>query len=360
MSTDKGHSRYHYVFTGTYSSAGEEAIHTLLFDGETGTLERLNGVSGIDNPSFLTIHPATKKLYAVSETMNGHAVAYDYDESTGQLKELNRQSTRGDVPCHISLDASGKWLLTANYVSGSVCLIPVEADGTAGASTDHKQHTGGSVVPVRQAGPHAHSVTNVPGTNLWLAADLGNDTLYVYRLDTETGKLELAQQVKATTGSGPRHVAFHPGKPIVYVIDELSSTISAYTYRAEDGAMELIQTIKTYPEDFGDDTWCADIHVSEDGAYVYGSNRGHDSIAAFKVREDGGLESVGCVPTQGHWPRNFALAPGGRFLLVGNERSDSIVVMEIGTDGVPVPTGHAIEIAKPACLKFAPAPARHR
>ncbi|WP_282936142.1 lactonase family protein [Paenibacillus sp. RC67] len=341
------------LFIGTYSSADQEGIHVLSFDPESGELVRLSGIAGIANPSFLAFHSGTNRLYAVSETAdNGFVVAYQFDPVRNDLVEINRQPTGGGYPCHLSLDAEGTWLYSVNYMGGSVCLFPIDEDGAILPLSDQIQHAGSSIHPGRQEGPHPHSIVNIPGTDCWLVPDLGTDQLYLYNHDKVNGKLQLESVVAAESGAGPRHVAFHPSLPMVYIINELNSTIAAYRYERHTGSLTYLQTVTTQPVNFKGESTCADIHISLNGQYLYGSNRGHDSIAVFQVLHDGRLEQVTIASSGGKTPRNFALDPSNTFLLAANQDSVLVVTMKLNDRGIPQSTGHAIRLSKPVCLKF--------
>ncbi|WP_028552067.1 lactonase family protein [Paenibacillus sp. UNC451MF] len=341
------------LFVGTYSPADQDGIHVLSCDPETGRVQRLSSIGGIENPSYLAVHPDTNRLYAVSETAdNGFVVAYQFDPVRNVLVELNRQPTGGGYPCHLSLDIEGAWLFSVNYMSGSVCLFPIREDGAILPLSDQIQHAGGSIHPDRQEGPHPHSIVNIPNTDFWLVPDLGTDQLYVYHHDKFRGKLKLQAGAVAEPGAGPRHVAFHPSMPMAYIINELNSTITAYRYERHTGSLTLLQTVSTFPVQYMGENACADIHISLNGEYLYGSNRGHDSITVFKVLQDGCLEQSVVAASGGKTPRNFALDPSNSFLLAANQDSDSIVTMKLNDRGIPESTGYAIELFKPVCLKF--------
>jgi|HigsolmetaGSP12D_1036236.scaffolds.fasta_scaffold00401_9 6-phosphogluconolactonase len=340
------------IWAGTYSPAEREGIVRLRFDADRGSLERTGGTSGTDNPSFLAVDPARGLLFAVSETADGQVVSYRIDRSTGGLAEIGRQPSHGDAPCHLTLDPSGRWLLAANYGSGSVSVYPVAQDGAIGPIAGQAAHRGGSVNRQRQEGPHAHSVFPVPSSPFYLVSDLGTDTIYTYRLNGDSGKLEPQAETKARPGSGPRHLAFHPRLPVVYSIEELSSTITVYALDARSGSLSPLQTVSALPEGYAGSNTCAEVQVSPSGAYVYGSNRGHDSIAVFRAGSDGRLAPAGHAPTGGRTPRHFALTPDGGWLLAANQDSDAIAVLKIGDDGVPRETGTVCRVNRPVCLKI--------
>ncbi len=351
------------LYVGTYTKGDSKGIYKYTFDRETGLLDGGQLVSVADNPSFLALHPSGNWLYAVSELTSyegeesGAVLAYSIAPETGELLLLNQQSSRGGAPCHISVDATGKWVLIANYLGGNVAVYPVEEGGVLGEAVSVVNHEGSSVNPTRQKGPHAHSITLDPGNQRAIVADLGLDRLLCYDLDINTGSLSPAPAPYAETapGAGPRHFAFHPGGAYAFVINELDSTLSSLAYDAETGAFTHLDTISTLPSDFPGKSYCADIHVSPDGRFVYGSNRGHDSIviAAFDL-ETGKLDVAGHTSTRGKTPRNFTLDPAGNFLLAANQQSNSIFTFQIDkATGLLESTGQRIEVPSPVCLKFA-------
>ena len=251
---------------------------------------------------------------------------------TGQLTFLNRQSSEGAGPCHLSVDRTGRVVLVANYASGSAAVLPVGGDGRLGEASEKVQHQGSSVNPQRQEGPHAHSITPSADNRFALVADLGLDRIMVYRLDSSAGRLTPNDPPWAAVnpGAGPRHLAFHPTLPLVYVVNELGNTVTAFAWEARRGALQEAQTISTLPPDFRDTSYGADVHVAPSGRFLYASNRGHDSIAIFSIdRATGLLSAVAHQPTLGKWPRNFVIDPTGNWLLAANQESDSVVVFRI-------------------------------
>ena len=345
-------SRNWYVYAGSYTAATEVGIHVLLFDGEEGSLTRVGDLSGVENPSYLALDHERSRLFAVSETEEGSVVSYAIDGKTRQLQEMNRQSTNGASPCYVSLDPTGSWLFAVNYMGGSVCSFPIKADGTVGPLADSVHHTGSSVRSDRQEAAHPHSVVTMPESPYRLVADLGTDRVYVYRLNLTDGKWVRTGEIATDPGAGPRHIAFHPNAPFAYVANELNSTITVYTCDRNAGSLSPIQTASALPSKFTGDNTCADIHVSPSGRYLYASNRGHDSIASFRLLEDGTLAPIGHTSSMGKTPRNFAIVPDGKHLLVANQDSDTIVVMAIGENGVPTPTGEVYEMPRPVCLQL--------
>jgi 6-phosphogluconolactonase len=350
------------VYVGTYTTKGSAGIYVYRLDPDTGALELASTAPGLKNPSFVAIHPQGRYLYAVSEVLEyagrpgGSVGAFSRDPETGALALLNQQPSHGTAPCHLCVDQTGQFVLAANYGGGSICVLPIEQDGTLGEATDFVQHRGSSVHPRRQEGPHAHSVTLDPANRFAFVADLGLDRIMVYQLDLANGKLlphdEPWAQVHA--GAGPRHFAFHPNGRYAYVIHELNSTLTVFAYDPARGTLKELQTLSTLPEGFTDTNYCADVHVSPSGRFVYGSNRGHDSIVIFQVDQDTGqLTYVDHEPTQGKTPRNFAIDPGGVFLLAANQDSDTIVTFRIDQQtGRLEPTGHVTSVSMPVCVQM--------
>src|SRR5690606_5838970 len=295
------------VFVGTYTGKPadmdrkSEGIYVYWLDLESGALTPAAELGGIDHPSYLALHPpyvyATNELVEKRGQEAGAVSAIRFDAATGTLTLLNQQSSHGRGPCHVWVDSSGKWVLVANYGSGSAAIYPLLADGPLGDAGDVIQHTGSGVNPDRQEGPHAHCIMTDPTNEYVLLADLGIDRLMVYRLDAETGKLTLASWAQVDAGAGPRHIEFHPSGHYCFLINEMASTINVF--RWENGVLHNLQTISTLPEDYTGDTTTAAIHVAPNGRFVYGSNRGHDSIAIFEFDESSGqLALVGHESTQ--------------------------------------------------------------
>ncbi len=349
------------VYVGTYTHGESEGIYVYRIDLFSGAMELVSKATGVDNPSFLAIHPQQRYLYAVNEIgefagkPSGAVSAFSIEEKTGELTYLNQQPSHGTGPCYLSVDKTGQFVLVANYGGGSVSVLPIQDDGQLGEATDFVQHQGKSVNPQRQEGPHAHSVILGPTNRYAFVADLGLDKIMVYQLDLTKGKLipndEPFCQVKA--GAGPRHFAFHPNGRYAYLINELDNTFVAFTYDEINGTLKEVQTVPTLLGDFEDTSYCADVHVSPSGKFVYGSNRGHDSIVIFAIDEDTGkLTYVGHELTQGKTPRGFAIDPTGTFLLAANQSTDTIVTFRIEQQtGKLTPTGCVAKVPAPVCLK---------
>jgi 6-phosphogluconolactonase len=352
------------AFVGTYNRDGGDGIYVYAMDPRTGELSQLSSVAGVKNPSFLALHPSGRFLYSVSEVAEsdgkpgGGVSAFAVDAGAGSLTALNDTSSRGQGPCHVSVEETGRYVLAANYGSGSVAMVPIAEDGRLEAASDFVQHEGSSVDPRRQQGPHAHSITVGPGNRCAFAADLGLDRVMIYRLDLERGKLVPNDPPwgAVSPGQGPRHFAFHPTQAFGYVINEMGNTVTAYTHDPSTDGLTELQMISTLPDGYSETSHCADIHISSDGRFLYGSNRGHDSIAVFGIdAASGRLEALGHTPTGGRNPRNFAIDPSGQFLLAANQDTDNIVVFRIDpASGRLTQTGTEVRVPKPVCIKFLP------
>lgn len=358
-----------YLFAGAYTAKDANGIHTYRVEGD-GTLTKLFETPGLPNPTFLAIHPSQKYLYAVNEIGEyegkpAGAVSAYFIHADGSLDLINTQSSVGSGPCHIIIDRAGKNALVANYGSGSAAVLPINDDGSlmpASAFVQHTTpwgwHTGQVPDAGRQEGPHAHSMTLSPDDRHAYVADLGLDKLMTYRFDGSKGALEA--NVPAFTalhaGAGPRHFTFHPNGRWAYVINELDNTIVAYDYSAGTGALGMKQKINTLPAGWSGTSYCADIHISPNGKFLYGSNRGHDSIAIFAIARTGGLLSLVGHQSEGIvWPRNFAIDPAGRFLYVANQNSDSIVAFAMDANtGALTPTDIRMNLPKPVCIQLLP------
>lgn len=355
-----------WVFIGTYTSRGSEGVYLSRLDLNTGELSKPRLVGRLPNPSFLAIHPSGKFLYAVSEIddfngkKTGAIAALQMDAKTGDLKLLNKQPSGGPGPCHVVVDAAGAHALAANYSGGSVVALPIEASGRLGAASAFVQHVGSSVNPDRQEAPHAHSINLDAANRFAFAADLGLDQVLIYRFDPQTGALKPNDppHVAVAAGAGPRHFAFHPSGKYAYVINELDMTMTAFSYDPESGALTVIDSAATLPPDASrEGASTAEVQVHPSGRFVYGSNRGHHSIAVFQVDEASGkLTPKGHADTRGKTPRNFAIDPTGAWLLAANQDTDSITVFRIDQEtGALSPIGDPISAPMPVCLKMMPA-----
>jgi 6-phosphogluconolactonase len=350
------------LFVGTYTlETKSEGIYGYYASQDVAKLDRFSSSKTV-NPSFLAIDRSNKYLYAVNEVGEyegkpGGAVsafALDHDGSKYNLRLLNQQPTLGADPCYVTVDSKRKNLLVANYTGGSVAVLPIRADGSLGAATDGKQHEG-SGPKEQQKAPHAHCIILDRAEKYALATDLGTDKIMIYRYDGERGKLTPHKHpfVQLQPGAGPRHLAFHPNGKYLYAINELDSTLTSFKY--DDGKLKHIETLSTLPADFTGVSYCADVHIHPSGEFLYGSNRGHNSIVVFKLdRGNGKLKLVEHVSTQGDWPRNFAIDPYGFNLLVANQRSNNVVSFTIDRNNGRLRRDVNLveEIPAPVCLRF--------
>jgi 6-phosphogluconolactonase len=339
-----------------------EGIYLYSLKLSTGELTHVATTKGVKNPSYLALAPRRRQLYAVNEVeefmgkKSGAVSAFAVDPKTGDLRLLNQQPSLGGAPCYVTVDDEGKFVLVANYVGGNVAVLPIRSDGSLGEATDVMQDQGSSVNAQRQAGPHAHCIVLDERNNYAYACDLGTDKIMIYRFDEKKGKLTPNDTpwVQAKPGAGPRHLTFHPSGKYAYVINEMHVTITTFAVDRRTGSLREVQTVPSLPREPTAADSGADIHVSPNGRFLYCSNRGHDSIAVFKVDpREGVLTFIAHESTQGKTPRNFAIDPTGTFLLVANQRSDSIVTFRIDSQtGRLSATGHIAEVPAPVCLKF--------
>jgi 6-phosphogluconolactonase len=319
------------LYIGSYGAAEESTIQVCSFDAEAGELKIVQGVAGLENASYLTLHPDGRSLYAVSEisgtegSAGGAAAAYELDGTAGLVDGIyNRSLTHGAHPCYVSLNDEGNALFVANYSGGNVALLPIDEDGRLEEAAAVLAHEG-SLGPnaARQDGPHAHCITQIPGTPFVCAADLGLDEIIVYKHDAALRTLVKHGACQVQRGAGPRHIVFHPALPIGYVMNELDSTITLLQVDREQGALAAGKAVSALPADFSGYSDAADIHIAPSGRFLYSSTRGHNSIAVLAIDQtSGALSLVQIIGCGGDWPRNFAIAPNGGHLLVANERSN--------------------------------------
>lgn len=348
------------LYVGTYTSGKSEGIYVYRLNMSTGELKHLHTAKGVVDPSYLTIDPQKRFLYAVNEVSqfegkaSGAISSFAVDRKSGQLRYLNQRPSEGGSPCYVTLDRTRRFVLLANYEAGNVSVLPVMKDGNLGSAISVVQHQGSSINPDRQKGPHAHCIVVDAFNRYAFAVDLGIDQIVAYRFDGRTGQLSNHSSVATKPGAGPRHLTFHPNNKYAYVINELDSTMTSYTYDARRGKLTPQQTISTLPSDYLGDNSCADVHVSPSGRFLYGSNRGHDSIVVFAIDgKSGRLTYVENVSTGGKKPRNFTIDPTGKFLLAANQASDSVVIFRINpVSGKLTSTGNVAEIPTPVCLKL--------
>jgi len=363
VSLQAGSPGYYLVYFGTYTGAKSKGIYVARFDSATGTLGAAELAVETKSPSFLAVHPNERFLYAVGEATtldgkrSGGVSAFALDPRSGKLSLLNQQPSGGLGPCHVEVDKTGRSLLVANYGSGCIASLPIRKDGRLGEPASTLQHAGSSVNPQRQAGPHAHCINVDPANRFALVCDLGLDQVLVYRLDASRALLTANDPPFASVkpGAGPRHLAFRPDGRFAFVVNEMASTLAAFAYDAKRGALTEVETVSTLPADFaGANNSCAEVAVHPSGKFVYGSNRGHDSIVAFAVEgKSGRLSYVAHQATGGKTPRHFALDPTGRWLLAENQASDNVTVFCLDpASGRLLSTGRTVEVPSPVCAVF--------
>ena len=350
------------IYFGTYTGKQSKGIYTCRFHPHSGKLTPVKLAAETSNPSFLAADPEGRYLFAVNEdhdyqgAKSGSVSSFGIDKGSGELTALNTVASRGTDPCHVAVAADGKHVLIANYSSGSVAVLPVNPEGKLGEACDVVQHSGSSAHPERQRGPHAHEVVLTPDNRRAIVADLGLDKLMVYDFDTAKGSLTAHEPpfARLKSGSGPRHFAFHPNLRFAYAIDELASTVTAFSWSGTLGTLQELQTISTLPSDFKGANLTAEIAVHPSGRYLYASNRGHDSIAVFAIDPaKGTLTFVERVATLGKEPRNFALDPTGGYLFAANQKSDDVVIFRVNPEnGRLTPSGNRLAVPSPVCVTF--------
>jgi len=355
-------TKHALIYVGTYTGAKSKGIYLYRMELNLGGIIRRGLAAEVASPSFLAIHPNKKFLYAVSEVGNfegkptGAVNAFAIQPDTGRLTPINKQSSGGDGPCHLAIDASGKMVMVANYGGGSVVSIPIGGDGSLGAIGSYIQHVGSSIHPQRQSRPHAHGIAVDAANQFALVADLGLDRVISYKMDPSKGTMapHLIPWIQLTPGSGPRHLAFHTTGKWIYVINESNSTINVLQYDSAKGQMTSIQSVRTLPESESVANSTAEIEVHPSGLFLYGSNRGHDSLAIFGINPvTGKLTVIGHQSTLGKMPRNFGIDPTGRFILVANQASNNLVAFRIDQKtGQLSPTTQTISVDSPVCVKF--------
>jgi len=351
------------AYVGTYTTkTASKGIYAFRFDAQKGELKEIGVAAETTDPSFLVVHPNGQFLYAVNEVGNfnggntGGISAFSVDPKTAKLTLLNQVPSRGAGPCYISLDKNNAFALVANYDSGNIASFPVMTDGTLRTASGFVQHSGSGPDKERQEGPHAHWIGTSPDNRFALVADLGLDEIIVYGFDSSTGTFMPSNNgfAKVNPGAGPRHVAFSPNGKFVYVLTEMESSVTAFSYNAKSGTLAKLQTLSALPAHYSGRKEAAEIAVHPSGKFLYTSNRGHDSIAIFAIdQKKGTLHSLGQVLTGGKTPRHFAIDPTGTYLLAENQESNNIVIFHIDQEtGSLLPTGHSVEVPSPVCITF--------
>lgn len=350
------------IFISSFAPAGKGAIGAYLLDAKTGSLKLQHRTGEVEHPFFMAVSKDQKFLYSIHAKSFGskepeQVAAYALEGRTGRMKLLNRQSTRGTASCYLKVDATGKTLLVANYSTGNIASLPVKEDGSLGEAASFVQHAGKSVDPARQDAPYAHCIEVSPDNCFAFVADLGLDQVLSYKLDAKTAKLTANEPpfAKAPPGAGPRHLTFHPNGKHVYVINELKNSVTRFEYDAQAGKLIQQQTISTLPTDFTGTSYCADLKITPNGRFLYGTNRGHDSIAAYRIADDGTLKLIAIEPSLGKGPQNLAILPGGELLLCANMPGDNVAIFRIDQEsGRLKSVGEPMSILSPSCVMVLP------
>ncbi len=349
------YAQHYYLFAGTYTSGKSEGIYVYDFNSSTGDASPVSTMAA-KNPSFLAIGAGGKYVYSVGENGTGKVSAFGFDKTTGQLHFINEQESAGADPCFVAVNRQNNWAVVANYTGGSLSALPIGKDGSLGPVAQVIAHTGHSADTARQEKAHVHSTFFSPDQRYVISCDLGTDQLNIYQFQAKANqplKGLTNSVVNVHAGSGPRHLVFHPSRPFVYVIEELTGTVEAYGYH--NGHLTHKQRISSVPDDFKGDRGSADIHISPNGKFLYASNRGGaNNIAVFAIDSASGkLQVRGFQSVLGIHPRNFIIEPTGRFLLVANRDTDNVVVFRINaSSGLLSDTGKQIHIPNPVCLKM--------
>lgn len=350
------------VFVSSFSAGDAGAIEAFQLDPKAGAMKLVYRNAGVEHPFFLALSRDKRFLYSIhakqfSGTEPEQVAAFELMGRTGQLKFLNRKSARGTAACYLDVDATGKTVLVANYSSGDIAALPVLDDGSLADAASFIRHSGSSVNPARQKEPHAHCFVISPDNRFAFAADLGLDQVLCYKLDAARSTLTPNRQpfVRTAPGAGPRHLTFHPNGKQVYVINEIANTVTLFDYLADSGMLLERQSISTVPKDFTGTSHTADVKITPNGRFLYGTNRGHDSIAAYRIADDGRLTLIEIKPSLGKGPQNLAIAPAGDLLLCANMPGNNVALFRIDqATGALTSTGAPISITSPSCIMIVP------
>jgi 3-carboxymuconate cyclase len=351
-------TKRYFAYAGTYTNGGSGGIHIYELDTSDGKLKDTGHTANVDNPSYLTFSKDGKYLYSVieDEVFNGEngggAAAFSIDRTDGKLTLLNTMPTKGKAPCFVSVGSLNKNVLTANYNEGTVSLFQVREDGSLAPVSDIVIHNGTGPNKNRQEMAHAHFADFTPDERYVCAVDLGIDQIRVYGI--KNGRFVFQSSLPLKPGSGPRHMVFHPNGEYAYIVTELNSEVVVLKYSCDDCGFKVLQYISALPEGYEGESYSAAIEVSRDGRFLYVSNRGHDSIAVFKIEDRTGNLSLIChCPSGGKWPRDFAIDPTGRYLFTANQFSNNISAFKIDHEsGKLTLMDHAVKIQNPVCIKF--------
>lgn len=344
------------LYIGTYTKESTSlGIYNAIFDSDSGKLSKPELAAEVNDPTFVATHPNNKYLYSVSERNPGKVASFSIDSENGKLEMINESLTGGNGPCHVAVSDDGKTLLAANYATGSCASIPINEDGSLEEAVSFFQHEGNGPNEERQEGPHSHSCNFSPDNRFVYVPELGIDKVMIYEMVPGTSEMKESHPgyYKTEPGEGPRHMTFHPENGLVYLINELGNTVEVLEYNSENGALTQIQKVSTLPEGFTEFSKSAEVRIHPNGKFLYASNRGHESLAIYKVDNTSGkLSLVGFQKVPAH-PRHFNFDPSGQFMLVAGMDDNKIEVFKIDSEnGDLSSTGNYIEIGKPVCIKF--------
>ena len=341
------------LLVGAYTDETNKGIHKFLFNPADGTLENKGVVVEAINPSYLEISEDRQYVYSVNETKPGNVSSFKWNDDRTQLTLVSTQPSEGAHPCYIELNSDESLLAAANYSSGNLVVYKVDENGVISPEPQNKKHEGSGPVKPNQESAHAHCSKFDANGKFVYVADLGIDEIVAYPV-AEDGTLGEKQTALAfDKGDGPRHLIFHPTKDMAFIINELSGSIVSASVNHETGMFERIDKQSTLPADYTGKNSCADIHITSNGKFLYGSNRGHNSIAMFSVADDGKLTSLGNQSVEGEWPRNFTLSPDEKFMLVANKDTNDITVFSVDAEtGLLTYTGNKATVSKPVNLMF--------
>ncbi len=346
------------VFVSAFAKGAEGAIHAFQLDAKQASMKLVHRTTDVEHPFFLALSPDRRYLYSIHAAQFGgkeheQIAAYRLEGRTGRMSLINRQSALGSSACYLDVGRGGRTVVVANYSTGSVASLPVGRDGSLGKAASFVQHESASVVPSRQKGPHAHCIVISPDNRFILSADLGLDRVVSYRLDADKSTITPSRQsfVRTPPGAGPRHLTFHPSGRWVYVINELANSVTLFDYDRSKGLLIERQTISTLPEDFEGTSYCADLKITPNGRFLYGTNRGHDSLASYRIGDDGRLKRLAIIPSRGKGPQNLAITPDGRLLLCANMPGHNVVLFRIDRkNGGLEAVGEPIAMPSPSCI----------
>ena len=349
-----------YFYVGTYTNGDSKGIYLYKMDSVTGRITNVAITDKVKNPSFMAINKTGNNLYCVNEisdyegTNSGSISAYRISPITKELELINIKSSQGADPCYVTVDEANKHILVSNYSGGSIALLTLDKSGALNRTIDVAEHKsfGSNKNIINKA--HAHSIVLDNQNKFAYAADLGIDKIITYMINHEKNELDVINETQIDSGAGPRHLAIHQNGKYAYVINEKHNSIISFSIEEADGSLQKIESYSTLPDNFNEKSYCADIHIHPNGKFLYGSNRGHNSIVIYEIDEETGrLNRLGFESTQGNWPRNFAIDPTGNFILVANQKSNNIAVLKISDKtGLLNYTGISESVPSPACLLF--------